>query len=195
MASPLAVRCPSGGLLGVLLAGGSSLRSRAETEKRSDFLDPMLRPPPLAVIRSSEAEAEVPLGELILGLPGGESTSSSTDELLECEREREWERERERDRERECREWCDSASSMSICEEQGLRDLDLERDRDWRRSFSLALMKAGLERWGRCGCCCCVVVAGAAGASAGFCLASRVSCCCPPGKLAASGQRPPPPSP
>jgi len=97
----------------------------------------------------------VPLGELILGLPGGESTSSSTDELLECEREREWERERERDRERECREWCDSASSMSICEEQGLRDLDLERDRDWRRSFSLALMKVGLERWGRCGCCCC----------------------------------------
>lgn len=113
----------------------------------------------MAVIRSSEAEAEAPLGELMRGLPGGESTSSSTDELLECEREREWERERDRDLERECRErceWFESASSMSICDEQGLRDLDLERDRDWRRSFSLALIKAGLGRWARCDCwwCC-----------------------------------------
>lgn len=47
----------------------------------------MLLAPPFAVISNSEAEAA--LGELMRGLPGGESTSSSTDELLECERERE----------------------------------------------------------------------------------------------------------
>lgn len=62
---------------------------------------------PLAVISSSEAdaEAEAVLGELMRGLPGGESTSSSTEELLEWEREREWER--DRDRERECSERCE----------------------------------------------------------------------------------------
>lgn len=93
---------PSGGLRARRVAG-SSRRSSAETENKSDFLALLLL---LAVISSSEAETEAALGELILGLPGGESTSSSTDELLECDLDLEREREREREcsERRECRE-------------------------------------------------------------------------------------------